>query len=194
MLRAPRYRVAPNTSRRIHRQADHRDGDDCRRAEAAEFEAAGFARFGQQIAQRRAQRARQHESRPEQQIVRRPGEEPDTGHNNQKPGEHSRGADEAKAGVVSEEIAQRSAERIGKQDREPVKGLRLARDDTVHGNRPDDQPPRAQRQQRQAEQKERTADISNPERAIREIRHRRADRCRSCDDRPVKRGMQAARG
>jgi hypothetical protein len=116
-LRLVLARMAPGALRDDENAGDNKQEDHARRIEPAKREAAVSARLVQEIADCRAERARQDEGRPEQSRARHVREEIQRRDDCEAGGEDERAAAIAEPGRGREKIAERGAERLRKQDR-----------------------------------------------------------------------------
>lgn len=177
--------MAPGALRNDEDAGDDEHQDHARRIEAAERKPAVGARLVQKIADRRAERPRQDKRRPEQSGVRYRGEKIKRGDEAQARGENQRAAAIAEPGRGREEIAERGAERLRKQNCRPVKRLGFGRADRGYRDGAERRIPESEGADQQNEQDRRAPDIADAERAVEEVGHRRADRRRRDDHRPI---------
>ncbi len=192
--RLPRRRRISAAAGRCRRGDQQDRREDQRRADRAEAEAAVVGRLGQQIAEGRAERARQHERDPEQQHAIDAGQVHGGGGQRDRAADQRSAAEEAESGIVGEEVAERGAERVGEQDRQPVEQLRAARADRVDGKAAFDEPPDHEHGGEAGHQDRGAARVAEAERAIHEVRHGRAGGAGRQDHRPVQQRVEAAGG
>ena len=115
------------------------------------------------------------------------------GHERDQAGEHQRAALEPDARGCSDEIAERSAERVRYQNRHPVENLVLPRGDVLVLDLSRGATPYEKDRNHATEQDERRLHVAEPEGAIDVVRHRRADSSGGDHDEPIKERVVALR-
>jgi sugar phosphate permease len=180
------------------RQQQHQQQHACQqragRGVTAQRQAAAGDRLVEEVADRRAERPGQDESSPEQGRARDTGAVDQDHHQRQARREQHRTAAiaESPAAVgVRHPVAERGAERLREQDREPVEQLGLARVEPLDRYRPQAAPPAEQGQHQQREQQRRAARVADSQRAVAQVGQRGADRGGGDDRGPEQQGMKA---
>lgn len=158
----------------------------------AEREPTPGDRLVKEIADRRTQRPRQDEGRPEQDHTRNPCPEMERGDHGERSAEHQRRAGIAEA-AVRDPIAERGAEGLRQGDGDPVEGFRAWSDDGIDRNAAQRPIPSEERGKDAAQQQQRAARIADAERPGGEVGERRAGRRRGDDRGPIELGTEPSR-